>query len=56
LGSTASESFKDMSARLEEVSNVYGLPLDPRRDVWHLSVGERQRIEIVWRADAKPNF
>ena len=25
----------------------YGLPLDPRREVWRLSVGERQRIEIV---------
>ncbi len=24
-----------------------GLPLDPRREVWQLSVGERQRIEIV---------
>src|ERR1700709_846911 len=47
LGLDGKESFKDMSARLEEVSNVYGLPLDPRRDVWQLSVGERQRIEIV---------
>ena len=25
----------------------YGLPLDPEREVWRLSVGERQRIEIV---------
>ncbi|MEP6839651.1 MAG: ATP-binding cassette domain-containing protein, partial [Bradyrhizobium sp.] len=41
LGLDGKESFKDMSARLEEVSNVYGLPLDPRRDVWQLSVGER---------------
>src|SRR5882757_2627416 len=47
LGLDGKESFKDMSARLEEVSNVYGLPLDPRREVWQLSVGERQRIEIV---------
>jgi len=30
-----------------EVSRTYGLPLDPRREVWQLSVGERQRIEIV---------
>src|SRR5262249_43293117 len=35
------------SARLAEVSRAYGLPLDPRREVWRLSVGERQRIEIV---------
>src|SRR3984893_10778750 len=47
LGLDGKESFKDMSARLEEVSKVYGLPLDPKRQVWRLSVGERQRIEIV---------
>jgi len=33
--------------RVSEVSRAYGLPLDPRRAVWRLSVGERQRIEIV---------
>src|SRR4030081_3094408 len=37
------ESFKDMSARLEEVSRVYGLSLDPRREVWQLSVGGTHR-------------
>src|SRR5258707_450690 len=47
LGLDGKESFKDMSARLEQVSSVYGLPLDPKREVWQLSVGERQRIEIV---------
>src|SRR6202795_5123187 len=44
LGLDGKESFKEMSARLEEVSKVYGLPLDPKREVWQLSVGERQRI------------
>ena len=34
-------------ARLADVSRRYGLPLDPTREVWRLSVGERQRIEIV---------
>ena len=29
------------------LSRAYGLPLEPRREVWRLSVGERQRIEIV---------
>lgn len=29
------------------ISAAYGLPLDPRRKVFSLSVGERQRIEIV---------
>src|SRR6516225_7202890 len=47
LGLDGRESFKDMSAGLEQVSKTYGLPLDPKREVWRLSVGERQRIEIV---------
>src|SRR4249920_2224603 len=56
LGLDGKESFKNMSARLEEVSNVYGLPLDPRREVWQLSVGERQRIEIVRALMQNPKF
>src|ERR1700709_522176 len=56
LGLDGKESFKDMSARLEQVSNVYGLPLDPRREVWRLSVGERQRIEIVRALMQNPKF
>ncbi|MCF8475696.1 MAG: ABC transporter ATP-binding protein [Pseudolabrys sp.] len=47
LGLDGSETFAAMSARLAEVSSNYGLPLDPNREVWQLSVGERQRIEIV---------
>ena len=56
LGLDGKESFKDMSARLEEVSSIYGLPLDPRRQVWQLSVGERQRIEIVRALMQNPKF
>ena len=47
LGLAPTESFAAISARLEETARVYGLPLDPKREVWRLSVGERQRIEIV---------
>src|ERR1700728_4464900 len=47
LGLAPTESFAAISARLEETSRLYGLPLDPKRQVWRLSVGERQRIEIV---------
>jgi simple sugar transport system ATP-binding protein len=47
LGLEPTETFSAMSARLAEVSRAYGLPLDPKREVWRLSVGERQRIEIV---------
>jgi simple sugar transport system ATP-binding protein len=56
LGLDGRESFKDMSARLEQVSRTYGLPLDPRREVWQLSVGERQRIEIVRALMQNPKF
>ena len=56
LGLDGKESFKDISARLEQVSNLYGLPLDPKREVWQLSVGERQRIEIVRALMQNPKF
>ncbi|MFO1070271.1 MAG: ABC transporter ATP-binding protein [Geminicoccaceae bacterium] len=44
------DGVTDMAAlakRVRAVSEQYGLPLDPSRDVYSLSVGERQRIEIV---------
>ncbi len=37
----------DLAGRIIEVSNAYGLKLDPSRLVGELSVGERQRVEIV---------
>ena len=40
-------SFAAISRAAGETARVYGLPLDPKREVWRLSVGERQRIEIV---------
>lgn len=36
-----------LAARIREVSAAYGLPLDPDRLVGDLSVGVRQRVEIV---------
>jgi len=41
------ESAKDLPARIRDVSARYGLPLDPARRVHTMSVGERQRVEIV---------
>src|SRR5262249_33820735 len=38
---------RDLKPRILKVSDAYGLPLDPDRVVHDLSVGERQRIEIV---------
>ena len=47
LGLPPTDSFTAISERLAETARLYGLPLDPKREVWRLSVGERQRIEIV---------
>ncbi|WP_298608845.1 ABC transporter ATP-binding protein [uncultured Thiothrix sp.] len=41
------QDMQALSARITEVSNRYGLPLEPDRLVHLLSVGERQRVEIV---------
>ncbi len=37
----------DLNQRIRDVSQKYGLPLDPDRYVHTLSVGEKQRIEVV---------
>ncbi|WP_340115314.1 ABC transporter ATP-binding protein [Pelagibius sp. 7325] len=47
LGMDRSEDRRALAERVRAVSQAYGLPLDPERDVYTLSVGERQRIEIV---------
>jgi ABC-type uncharacterized transport system ATPase subunit len=47
LGFDAAMNRKALAERIVEVSQAYGLPLDPKREVHELSVGERQRIEIV---------
>lgn len=39
--------LKTLATRVKDVSEKYGLPLDPYRMVHSLSVGERQRVEIV---------
>ncbi len=36
-----------LSARVTELSKRYGLPVDPGRLLHNLSVGERQRVEII---------
>jgi simple sugar transport system ATP-binding protein len=47
LGLGGREPLANVAARLAEVSRAYGLPLEPSREVWQLSAGERQRIEII---------
>jgi len=39
--------MRQLSIRIREVSETYGLPLDPDRLVGELSAGERQRVEII---------
>jgi ABC-type uncharacterized transport system ATPase subunit len=39
--------LKAVSERISELSNQYGLDIDPSALVWQLSVGERQRVEII---------
>ncbi|MGH6949064.1 MAG: ABC transporter ATP-binding protein [Kiloniellales bacterium] len=47
LGLSEPAQRRDLGARIAEVSRAYGLPLDPARSVYDLSVGERQRVEVV---------
>lgn len=47
LGMSNPPPMKALEARILEVEAHYGLPLDPNRAVHSLSVGEKQRIEIV---------
>ena len=47
LGLGTAEERRGLRGRIVQVSTEYGLPLDPDRVVHDLSVGERQRIEIV---------
>ncbi len=47
LGMDNPPPIRELAARITEVSNNYGLPLDPSRRVGDLSAGERQRVEII---------
>ncbi|WP_417626159.1 ABC transporter ATP-binding protein [Pararhodobacter aggregans] len=47
LGMDNPPPIRELAARITEVSNNYGLPLDPSRMVGDLSAGERQRVEII---------
>jgi simple sugar transport system ATP-binding protein len=39
--------LETVSARIQELSDTYGLRVDPQALIWQLSVGERQRVEII---------
>jgi len=47
LGMDNPPERRALARQITEVSTDYGLPLDPARLIGDLSVGERQRVEIV---------
>ncbi|MDO9235085.1 MAG: ABC transporter ATP-binding protein [Aquabacterium sp.] len=47
LGLDKSLSLAEVTSRIQKVSVEYGLDVDPARYVHSLTVGERQRVEIV---------
>jgi ABC-type uncharacterized transport system ATPase subunit len=56
LGLDRKCSLDDVSADLSRVGSQYGLPLDPTRLVRDLSVGERQRVEILRALSTRPSL
>ncbi|MBO0334151.1 ABC transporter ATP-binding protein [Sneathiella sp. CAU 1612] len=56
LGMSGRQDMKILERDIIEVSNSYGLPLEPNRQVHTLSVGEKQRIEIVRCLLQKPKL
>lgn len=56
LGMEHPPRMRDLAARIREVSQTYGLPLDPRQMVGDLSAGGRQRVEIIRCLLQKPRL
>ncbi|MDO9074532.1 MAG: ABC transporter ATP-binding protein [Rubrivivax sp.] len=56
LGLDKALKLPEVEARITEVAHGYGLDVDPQRPVHTLSVGERQRVEIVRALLTKPQL
>ncbi len=56
LGMDHDCDMDELAEQIIELSHRYGLPLDPQRHVFSLSVGERQRIEIIRCLLQKPKL
>jgi general nucleoside transport system ATP-binding protein len=56
LGLDKHLSLADVQARIRATASEYGLDLEPNRPVHTLSVGERQRVEIVRALLANPRL
>ena len=51
LGSRGPYDPKAAAERIRSIGREYGLEVDPDADVWELSVGEQQRVEILKALD-----
>ncbi|CDX60370.1 Glucose import ATP-binding protein TsgD13 [Mesorhizobium plurifarium] len=47
LSASSTFNLPSLAEKIRELSLRYGMPIDPHRQVHDLSVGERQRVEIV---------
>ena len=56
LGLDKAQGLAEVTARISEVSGSYGLEVDPARHVHALTVGERQRVEIVRALLTRPQL
>ena len=56
LGTDHNKDLKQLAKEISEVSKHYGLQVFPHRHVYTLSVGERQRIEIIRCLLQKPKL
>ncbi len=56
LGLPAGTDLRDVAEQVRTTGDKYGLPLEPHRHVHTLSVGERQRVEIVRALLTRPRL
>jgi general nucleoside transport system ATP-binding protein len=56
LGLDKAVSLDEVTSRIRDVAGTYGLDIEPGRPVHTLSVGERQRVEIVRALLTRPQL